>query len=159
MIKPKNDDYDLWKDDHGRFFIRIKHNGEECEVEEGVFKLLNNMATKERRERQGVPEYGVKNGKNVLIRRQNMLSLDLMATKNMLNNWCSDGGENANEMLMDMVLDDLKSVLTDKQLDVFVNCILGGVSMTDYAKAMDTSPANVHYHIVAIRKKAEKILK
>ena len=157
MKTPKEFDYDLWKDNDGRMFIRVKRTGEVCEVNVDTFRVLRNEAMAIYRTQKGIPVYGKKNGKSVLIEHTTMLSLCLDETDEETGiDWLVDKNDTTNEVINKIAIEEFCKLLTDKQLDVLEKCLIGGMSNVEYAKENNVYESAVRKTISLIRKKSKK---
>lgn len=155
MKTPKEFDYDLWKDEAGNYFIRVKRTGEICEVNKDTFRILHTEAMRMYRNQKGTPVYGVNNGKIVLIGYTTNLSLDFLDAEEMESAWSSDGGQAEEDAIMDIVMKEFCKLLTEKQLDVFKECVIEGMSYIEFAKRNSISESAVRKTVSFIRKKAK----
>ncbi|WP_249030226.1 hypothetical protein [Tannockella kyphosi] len=157
MKTPKEFDYDLWKDETGRGFIRVKRTGEVCEVNDDTFRVLRNEAMAIYRNNKGVPVYGVENGKSVVVRYTTNLALYIEeGNEDIGADWNIDKTDLENEILTKLLIEDFCELLTDKQLDVLEQCLKKGMLPAEYAKEKGISKRAVGYTIEGIEKKAKK---
>ena len=160
MKTPKEFDYDLWKDETERCFIRVKRTGEDCEVNDNTFRVLRNEAMAIYRKNKGVPVYGVENGKSVLVRYTTNLSLYIDENNEDIGvDWIIDKTDLESEILTKLLIEDFSKILTDKQLEIFENCLLNKTSAREFAKAKGVHKSTVDEAIKSIRKKFENFLK
>lgn len=157
MKTPVEFDYDLWTGEDGRRMVRVKHTGEECEVDVDTFRLLRAEEKRLRRSMQGVPVPG--GGKE---ETSAMLSLDIVSVEdggeNLTPGWLEAPDNTENTVMLRLTLRELRGVLTPVQLDIYKMCLLGGVSYKDYANRKGVSYQSVQQAVILIRKKAAKIL-
>ncbi|MFI3238873.1 MAG: hypothetical protein R3Y47_12750 [Lachnospiraceae bacterium] len=160
MKTPKEFDYDLWKNEVGRSFIRIKRTGEVCEVNDETFRVLRNEAMAIYRKNKGVPVYGVENGKSVIVRYTTNLSLYIDENNEDIGvDWIMDKKDLESETLTKLLIEDFSKILTDKQLEIFENCLLNKTSAREFAKVKGVHKSTVDEAIKSIRKKFEKFFK
>ncbi len=143
-------DYDLWAiEDNGkkRYFARIKATGEETEISLKVMRLLLNQEKQMRREYAKRKSIGT------------VLSLDAICDGGDVDEaaWLQDKKQNVDmDILWSDLKDDFGKTLTDKQLSIFNECLIEGMSQTAYAAAHGVTFQMVNKQIQAIRKKAKK---
>jgi len=141
-------DYDLWAVmDNGkkRYFARIKATGEETEISLEVMRLLLSQEKQMRREYAKLKNFGT------------VLSLDYIRNEEDVDEaaWLLDPRQNIeSDLLWEDLKDDFCKLLTDIQLSVFNECLIGGKSQTAYSAIHGISVPVVNKHIHAIRKKA-----
>ena len=158
MKTPKDFDYDLWTSTDGRYFIRIKSTGETCEINHETMRLLRNEEKKLRRELQGIT-ISVPSGKEKVSIPIIMLSLDSATTDaNVQSSWLEDPTDYEEVAITGMMEQEFSKLLTAKQRDVFIKCLIGGMSLTEYANENGTSVVATHHIIGYIRKKAKIFL-
>ena len=157
MKTPKEFDYDLWKDDTERCFIRVKRTGEVCEVNNDTFRVLRNEAMAIYRSQKGIPVYGKSNGKSIVVTYTTNLSLCANeCDEDTGSDWIVDKANLENEILTKLLIEETYKLLTDKQLDVLKKCLIGGMSNVEYAKENNICESAVRKTINLIRKKAKK---
>ena len=155
MKTPKEFDYDLWKDEAGKCFIRVKRTGEICEVNNDTFKVLRNEAMVIYRKQKGIPVYKNKNGKSVVIEYTTTLSLDLVDSDGMNNNWVSDNGQERESIITTIATEEFKKILTEAQKDILENCLMQGLTNREFARQKQVNEAAVRKTIKLIQKKAK----
>ncbi len=156
MKTPKEFDYDLWKSEEGKCFIRVKTTGEVSQVNQAIFKELRNEAMRMYRRQKGVPVYGVENGKSIVMGHSTTLSLDANSNEKTESSWARGDNDFTEDIITDMLEQEFRKTLTAKQLDVYLSCLIGGISASDYAIANGIKPPSVFETISFIRKKAKK---
>ncbi|WP_409968487.1 hypothetical protein RFF05_00425 [Bengtsoniella intestinalis] len=160
MTTPKEFDYDLWKTAEGAFFTRLKRTGEICEVDAEVFRTLHNDAMKMHREQQGIPVYTVRDGKSVLACRVPLLHLGYDTDGDDVDDvWAVEPTQTEDEYVTAQMEQAFRAILTPKQLDIYLTCMLGGTSATEYARVRGVSKAFVSKYIAEIRSRAKKFFK
>ena len=156
MKTPKDFDYDLWTSTDGRYFIRIKSTGETCEINHETMRLLRNEEKKLRRELQGIT-ISVPSGKEKVSIPIIMLSLDSATTDaNVQSSWLVDPTDYEKLAITGMMEQEFCKLLTQKQRDVYIKCLIGGMPITEYARENSIRPPSVSETIHLIRKKAKK---
>ena len=76
MTTPKEFDYDLWTTEDGKCYMRVKRTGEQCEINRETMRLLQSEAKRIQRDKAGIPVYGMKDGRYVILDRTALLSLE-----------------------------------------------------------------------------------
>lgn len=122
-------DYDLWISEEGKYMVRVRRTGKECEVDKGIFRLLRAEEKRLRRERVTGEKDGIP---NETIKRP--LSLDIIDTDSEGSFWHIDPRNPIEESILDQTVEQFRSRLTTRQLDVFEKCLLGGMALTEYAR-------------------------
>lgn len=154
-MKTNNEfDYDLFKDEKGKCFIRIKRTGEITEVSDETFKLLRNEAMAMYRKQKGVPVYGKKNGKSILITYTTMLSID--AQEEMPASWLGYDFDLEGTLHIKSVEEIFKQALTKRQLDIYESCIQQGVTAAEYARNNNVSKPFVSKILKQIKELAKQ---
>ncbi len=156
MKTPKEFDYDLWKDEAGKYFIRVKQTREVCEVTIDTFRILRNEAMAMYRSQKGLPVYGKKNGKSILVECVGTVSIDLIDSNGMNSAWVSDNGKECERIINKIAIEEFKQILTEKQLEVLNKCLSDGMLPAEFAREKGISKRAVSYTIEAIIKKAKK---
>ena len=143
-------DYDLWAiESNGkkRYFARIKATGEETEISLKVMRLLLNQEKQMRREFAKKKKIGT------------VLSLDAICDEGDVDEsaWLQDTRQIIDaDILWKDIKNDFSKRLTDKQLSIFNECLIEGISQTAYAAVHDISISMVNKQIRTIREKAKK---
>lgn len=148
---PYEFDYDLWTTEDGKCMVRVKLTGEVTEVDREVMRILRAEEKKLRRSSEGVTAL---NGEKLP-----MLSLDYVSfddCEGKASDWLMDSHDPMEEILFDITEADFRKSLTEKQLDVYLNCVVKGMSQKAYADRMGISPAAVFYTYKYVREKAKK---
>ena len=146
-------DYDLWTTEDGKCMVRVKRTGEQCEVSRETFRILRNEEKKLRRSMTGVPVPCCEDAETTL------LSLDFVSYEGgeeMSPAWLEDPRDEVSEIVFDITEADFRKSLTANQLDVYLNCMVKGMSQKAYADSKGISPAAVFYVCKSIREKAKK---
>ena len=154
---PLEFDYDLWTTEDGKCMVRIKETGETCEVSRDIMRLLRSEEKKLRRAQAGVPVSGC--SEEI---RASLLSLDYVSmvdAEGMSPAWL-EAPSNLEEDVVTLILDEeFRKTLTPTQLDIYVSCILNGISYKDYADQKGVAYQSIQKAILLIRKKAQKFFK
>ena len=143
-------DYDLWATEENgrkRYFARVKATGEESEISIEVMRFLLSQEKKLRREYAKQKIYG------------RILSLDAICHGGEMDEaaWMQDTQQDIeSNVLWADIKKDFCTMLTDNQLSVFNECLIGGESQTAYAAMHGISAPMVNKQIRAIREKAKK---
>ena len=146
-------DYDLWTTEDGKCMVRVKRTGEQCEVSRETFRILRNEEKKLRRSMTGVPVPCCEDVETTL------LSLDFVSYEGgeeMSPAWLEDPRDEVSEIVFDITEAEFRKSLTANQLDVYINCMVKGMSQKAYADIKGISPAAVFYACKSIREKAKK---
>ena len=70
--------------------------------------------------------------------------------------WLEDPRDEVSEIVFDITEAEFRKSLTANQLDVYINCMVKGMSQKAYADSKGISPAAVFYACKSIREKAKK---
>ncbi len=154
---PIDFDYDLWTTEDDKCMVRVKRTGEVCEVDRTTMRLLRAEEKKLRRSKTGVPIIGTSGATE--DERASVLSLSFVSIEggeDMEPSWLIDPNNMVEEIIFQMQEEEFRNSLTEKQLDVYVNCILRGQSQRQYAEANGVAQQTVSCVVVSIRKKAKK---
>ena len=149
-------DYDLWTTEDGQCMVRVKRTGEQYEVSRETFRILRTEEKKLRRSMTGVPV----SESNDTDETATLLSLDYVSVagaEEMSPAWLEDSFDMENSVITRMLEEELRHSLTERQLGIYLSCVVGGISYKDYADANGMTYQNVQQSIVLIRKKAQKI--
>lgn len=146
-------EYDLWITEDGRCIVRVRRTKEECEVNREIFRLLR---AEEKRMRR----------KKTLEKRDDLpdeaarppLSLHIRDTEEEGTSWHTDPTDLIEESILDLTVEQFRSQLTEKQLDVFEKCLLGDMSLRAYAREKGCAFATVKGIQDEIRMKFKNIL-
>lgn len=134
--------------------VRVKHTGEETEVDRSTMRILRAEEKKLRRSKTGVPISGCEDETATL------LSLDYVSiqdAEDLSPSWLEDPHDFIEDAITKMLEEELRSSLTKKQLDIYTSCIIGDMTFKDYAERRGTSPQSIQYAVSLIRKKAKNI--
>lgn len=159
MKSPKEFDYDLWIAEDGQYMVRVKATREECAVSQAVFRKLRAEEKKLRRETAGAPTRNV--GTDGRMIRATMLSTDFVNVQNgegLESSWLADPFDLEQDLLLRESIRELREQLTERQLEVFERCMLGGMSLREFARNEGVDFRAIWRAQDAIRKKLQKIL-
>lgn len=161
---PKDFDYDLWTED-GKYFIRIKRTGEECEINQDTMRLLRNEEKKLRREIEAkeIPFSceKVKDGDtSIKLITLKLLSLDYISGEcDTESTFLADPTDHEEIIFTEMLEKQFCKILTKSQLSVYTYCMKNGTTYVEYSKYKGISEAAVRDTIKGIRKKAKIFFK
>lgn len=139
----KEFDYDLWTtNDNGcvHYWTRVKRTGEVCEVDYKVFKYLRSE----------------ENRMNYESRKGNKpLSLDINADTDIGESasWIIDPFDCIENLICKMDIEKFCAALTEKQRDLFTECIINGKRQAEYAREHGIDHKTVNECLKSIRKK------
>ena len=130
-------DYDLWTTEDGKCMVRVKITGEVTEVDRKVMRILRAEEKRLRRSKQGVPISGTE-GKTA-EERASVLSLSYVSyegCEDLEPYWLIDSSSMEESVMFWMSEKEFRATLTPRQLDIYLNCIIGGQSKIDYPDVM-----------------------
>lgn len=151
---PKEFDYDLWTTEDGKCMVRIKSTGEETEVDREVMKALRAEEKWLRRRMTGAPVPGDEEATTTI------LSLDYVSyegSEDMSPAWLESPENIENEVLVQLIETELKRSLTAKQLSFYEECLMGGISVSEYARRHNIRADSAKDLKTAIQKKYKNI--
>lgn len=129
-MKKLNDfEYDLWTTEDGKCMVRVRLTKEECQVDRETFRLLRAEEKRLRRERMPEKRDGIA---DETMKRP--LSLDILDPDGEGAFWQTDPRDLFEESILKQMTAQFCLQLTARQLDVFKRCLLGGMSLSEYAK-------------------------
>ena len=140
----KDFDYDLWTTDDNLCMVRVKATGEECEVSRETFRLLRAEEKRLRRERipekKDVGRYPLPPERAV-----QPLSLQTICSSEDEDGefWLIDPEDFVDVVMVSQLLEQFRQQLTIRQLDILEKCLLGGMSLTEYARAENLNYSTV----------------
>ena len=153
---PVEFDYDLWTTEDGKCMVRVKATGETTEVDREVMKTLRNEEKKLRRSYDTGGSSA--SGDEEETQPSTILSLDAMPEDDVKSSaWLADPNDGIKDAELRMLEAEFMETLTKPQLDVYMNCMRGNMSMLSYAKQNGLSFSTVKDTRDAIRKKFKKI--
>ena len=153
-------DYDLWTTEDGKCMVRVKITGEVTEVDRKIMRILRAEEKRLRRSKQGVPISGTE-GKTA-EERASVLSLSYVSyegCEDLEPYWLIDSSSMEESVMFWMSEKEFRATLTPKQLDIYLNCIIGGQSKIDYAAANNMQRQSVYNAVTLIMKKAKYFFK
>lgn len=148
-------DYDLWTTEDDKCMVRVKRTGEQCEVSRETFRILRAEEKKLRRSMTGVPIAGCEDEDETAT----LLSLDFVSVQDaeeMSPAWLEDPNDLEETVLTSIMEQEFRLLLSERQLEVYLYCLLGGMSMTDYSKARGIDVTTVFEAKRDVQKKAKK---
>lgn len=157
MKTPIDFDYDLWVSEDGKAMVRVKRTGETCEVNQEIMRLLRNEEKRVRRSQTGVPVCGC-HGEE----KKPLLSLDYVSmqeAEEMSPAWLDDHSNIENDVVVRHLEREFCASLTIIQRDIYISCLVHGLSYKEYADRKGVSYQSVQQAVQLIRKKAKKYFK
>lgn len=136
---PKDFDYVMWIEDN-RFFVRIKRTNEVCEISPETMKFLRYEEKKIRRRAET-------DGKQ---KDNFMIDIDVLIDTLIYQN-------PEIYVLRKLSWEELIDKMTDKQYAVYVECLVEGKTLTEYARSVGITRKGASTHVQGIRNKAKKI--
>ncbi len=141
-------DYDLWATEENgkkKYFARVKATGEEAEIELDVMRLLLREEKRMRRERAQRQE-------NTVLR------LDYISSGHQEESaWLIDPFDVAEDTQTKILEGELRRALTLQQLDLYKKCIIGDMTLREYAHQNRIDFKVAWRRRELIQKKAKKI--
>ena len=138
--------------------VHVKLTGEVCEVSRETMRVLRNEEKKLRRSKTGVPIAGCKDEDETAT----LLSLDFVSVQDaeeMSPAWLEDPNDLEETVLISVMEQEFRLLLSERQLEVYHYCLLGGMSMTDYSKARGIDVSTVFEAKRDVQKKAKIFFK
>ena len=151
---PVEFDYDLWTTEDGKCMVRIKSTGEVAEVDREVMKALRAEEKWMRRNMTGAPIPGAEEA------TATVLSLDFVSIEggeNLSPAWLETDENIENDVTTRLREEELKRSLTAKQFEFYVECLMGEISVNEYAKRHNISAKAARDIKIGIQKKYKKI--
>ncbi len=156
MKTPKDFDYDIWKDDDGHYFIRVKRTGEVTRVSEEIVREMWREIHRMERHRKNttiLDEDGNPHARILSLDDNRVTNSNLLSIQN--EPWLVSK-ENAFERIeLEMLEQDFLKTLTENQRRVYHLRFKMGLTVSECAKRIGTNKANIDKHILRIRKKAK----
>ena len=149
---PVEFDYDLWTTEDGKCMVRVKLTGEVMEVDRDVMKLLRAEEKKLRRSFTGSPSDEKEDAEQSVLSLDSLPDDDVKAAA-----WLADPHDLLNEVTMKLLEAELRKSLTERQLDVYEKCLLGGRTFREYARKNNIDVRAVFDAKAAVQKKFEKV--
>lgn len=148
MKTPKEFNYDLWTTGEGpdkKYWVRIKSSGEISEVNHKVMMFLRSEEKKLRRAIERLEMIG-----------GNILSLDAPPDEDEESSWLEDSRRYEDDVLNEQEEKTFCVLLTEKQLEVYKNCICEGITPAEFSRMKQITRQSVEDAITQIKKKAKK---
>ncbi len=158
MKTPKDFDYDIWKDDDGHYYIRVKRTGEVTRVSEDVVRELwmeLYRMDKYRKDTTITESDGSQHTRLFSLDDSWAANPELRPTKN--EPWLLSKENSFEDVEVEMLERDFLKTLTEKQQRVYQVVVKEGHSISHCARLCGISPAAVFYSIELIKKKAKNI--
>ena len=156
MKTPKDFDYDIWKDDDGHYFIRVKRTGEVTRVSEEVVRELwmeLYRMDKYRKDTTITDEDGSQHSRLFSLDDSWAANLELRPTKN--EPWLLSRENSFEDIELEMLERDFLKTLTEKQRRVYHLRFKMGLTVPECAKRLEINVRNTFKLIGQIRKKAK----
>ena len=145
---PVEFDYDLWTTEDGKCMVRVKLTSEVTEVDRDVMKLLRAEEKKLRRSFTGSSSDEKEDAE------QSVLSLELLPDDDVkAAALLADPHDLLNEVTMKLLEAEFRKSLTERQLDVYEKCLLGGMTIREYARKNNIDVRAVFDAKAAVQKK------
>ena len=153
---PVEFDYDRLYTDNGKCMVRVKATGETTEVDREVMKALRN---EEKKLRRSYDTGGASDSEDSEeTQPSTVLSLDAVPEDDVkASAWLESPEKMEEDIITGLLEQEFIRSLTKPQLDVYMNCMRGNMSMLSYAKQNGFSFSTVKDTRDAIRKKFKKI--
>ena len=151
-------DYDLWTTEDGKCMVRVKATGEVTEVARDVMKSLR---AEEKKLRRSYGAVGTSDDEdNAKKSSDTVLSLDALPEEEVKSSaWLEDPNDLEEAVLTSVMEQEFRLLLSERQLEVYLYCLLGGMSMTDYSKARGIDVSTVFEAKRDVQKKAKIFFK
>lgn len=155
---PVEFDYNLWTTEDGKCMVRVKATGETTEVDREVMKALRN---EEKKLRRSYDTGGSSDSKDFEEKQSSpVLSLDAIPEDDVKSSaWLADPHDFAEDVLLNLTIENFKATLTPNQKDVFICCMMNGESYAEYALRNGVRSQSVHETVRYIKKKAKNFFK
>lgn len=167
MYKNNEFEYDLWKDQEGHCFARIKGSELFCEISAETMKFLRREEKRLQRDKELKKllmttcddNNGLSDERN---RAAILYPISLSENRGEIDNresaWLKCVESVEEDVIRRDFLKRLFEQLSPKQKDVFLNVMLGGETQQEYASKCGTTQRAVRNTIEKIIKKAKKIV-
>ena len=156
MKTPKDFDYDIWKDDDGHYFIRVKRTGEVTRVSEEVVRELwmeLYRMDKYRKDTTITDADGSQHSRLFSLDDSWAANPELRPTKN--EPWLLSRENSFEDIELEMLERDFLKTLTEKQRRVYHLRFKMGLTVPECAKRLEINVRNTFKLIGQIRKKAK----
>ena len=140
--------------------VENPHRDNPAQINTKVMRILRAEEKRLRRSKQGVPISGTE-GKTA-EERASVLSLSYVSyegCEDLEPYWLIDSSSMEESVMFWMSEKEFRATLTPKQLDIYLNCIIGGQSKIDYAAANNMQRQSVYNAATLIMKKAKYFFK
>lgn len=141
------------------FNAQLMCNAKRISCSQAIYKVvLRNEEKKLRRFKTGVPIAGCKDEDETAT----LLSLDFVSVQDaeeMSPAWLEDPNDLEETVLTSVMEQEFRLLLSERQLEVYHYCLLGGMSMTDYSKARGIDVSTVFEAKRDVQKKAKIFFK
>ena len=156
MKTPKDFDYDIWKDDDGHYFIRVKRTGEATRVSEEVVRELwmeLYRMDKYRKDTTITEADGSQHSRLFSLDDSWAANPELRPTKN--EPWLFSRENSFEDIELEMLERDFLRMLPERQKIIYQLRFKQGFTLEECAARIGTSRRNVDSLIRKIRKKAK----
>ena len=157
MKTPKDFDYDIWKDDDGHYFIRVKRTGEVTRVSEEIVREMWREIHRMERHRKNttiLDEDGNPHARILSLDDSRVANSNLLSIQN--EPWLVSK-ENAFERIeLEMLEQNFLKTLTENQRRVYHLRFKMGLTVPECAEQLEINIRNTFKLIAQIRKKAKK---
>ena len=156
MKTPKDFDYDIWKDDDGHYFIRVKRTGEVTRVSEEVVRELwmeLYRMDKYRKDTTITEADGSQHSRLFSLDDSWAANPELRPTKN--EPWLLSKENSFEDIELEMLERDFLRMLPERQKIIYQLRFKQGFTLEECAARIGTSRRNVDSLIRKIRKKAK----
>ena len=140
--------------------VENPHRDNPAQINTKVMRILRAEEKRLRRSKQGVPISGTE-GKTA-EERASVLSLSYVSyegCEDLEPDWLIDSSSMEESVMFWMSEKEFRATLTPRQLDIYLNCIIGGQSKIDYAAANNMQRQSVYNAETLIMKKAKYFFK
>ena len=148
MKSVKEFEYEIWtteEEGEKKYWVRVKHTDEVTQVSLPVLRLLRCEEKRIRREREKKRIQGKD------------LSLNTLANEDVSEYWLADRNDPEKNIVSHLMEEELIEKLTPRQADVFLCCMVEGMSIREYCRQHHRSIGSVMCAVNAIRKKFKNI--
>ncbi len=157
MKTPKDFDYDIWKDDSGHYYIRVKRTGETTRVSEEVVRELWRdlyRMDKYHKDTTITDEDGSQHTRILSLNSSGTMNPVPQSTENIP--WLCSREDAYEEIETEMLEQAFLATLTEKQKRLYKLRFKMGLTVPECAKRVGANKRNVDKMIRLIREKAEK---
>ena len=157
MKTPRDFDYDIWKDDSGYYYIRVKRTGETARVSKDVVRELWRDMYRMEKYRQNATmtdKDGSRHARILSLDDNRAVNRHLYPVSN--ESWLISRENAYEEIELDLVERDFIKTLTEKQRQVYQIVMKEGRSISECAKLCGISPPSVINRLALIQKKARR---